>query len=50
MHSLCTEVLHGSYAIGTHGLPDIYTVGPRASGVYIKQATRARGITINVFI
>ena len=34
-----------------HGLPDIYTLsplacGPQASGVYIKQTTRAHGITI----
>ena len=35
----------------THGSPDIYTLspracGPRASGVYIRQTTRAHGITI----
>ena len=34
----------------TRGLPDIYTFspracGPRASGVYIRQTTRAHGIT-----
>ena len=34
----------------TRGLPDIYTLspwdcGPRASGVYIRQTTRAHGIT-----
>ena len=29
----------------THGLPDIYTLSPRASGVYIRQTTRAHGIT-----
>ena len=30
----------------TCGLPDIYTLGPRGSGVYIRQTTRAHGITI----
>ena len=35
----------------TRGLPDIYILspracGPRASGVYIRQTTRAHGITI----
>ena len=35
----------------TRGFPDIYTLspracGPRASGVYIRQTTRAHGITI----
>ena len=35
----------------TRGSPDIYTLspracGPRASGVYIRQTTRAHGITI----
>ena len=29
----------------TRGLPDIYTLSPRASGVYIRQTTRAHGIT-----
>ena len=34
----------------TRGLPDVYTLspqacGPRASGVYIRQTTRAHGIT-----
>ena len=50
-HGSCTEALHSSYTMGTHGLPDIYTFsprafGPRASGVYIRQTTRAHGITI----
>ena len=44
-------VLHISYTMCTRGLPDIYTLspracGPRASGVYIRQTTRAHGITI----
>ena len=34
-----------SYAMGTSGLPDIYTQGPRAEGVYIRQITSAHGIT-----
>ena len=33
-------------AMCTRGLPDIYTLGPRALGVYIRQTTRAHGITI----
>ena len=44
-------VLHISYTMCTRGSPDIYTLspracGPRASGVYIRQTTRAHGITI----
>ena len=51
MHGSCMEVLHSSYTMGTRGSPDIYTLspracGPRASGVYIRQTTRAHGITI----
>ena len=46
MHGSCTEVLHGSYTMGTRGSPDIYTLSPRASGVYIRQTTCAHGITI----
>ena len=51
MHGSCTEVLHSSYTMGTRGSPDIYTLspracGPRALGVYIRQTTRAHGITI----
>ena len=51
MDGSCTEVLHSSYTMGTRGSPDIYTLspracGPRASGVYIRQTTRAHGITI----
>ena len=41
--------LHGlicnSYTMGTSGLPDIYTQGPRAEGVYIRQIMSAHGIT-----
>ena len=45
------KVLHNSYTMCTRGSPDIYTLspracGPRASGVYIRQTTRAHGITI----
>ena len=37
--------------MSTRGLPDIYTLSPRACGpwalgVYIRQTTRAHGITI----
>ena len=39
----------------THGLPDIYSrslraTGPQALGVYIRQTTRAHGITIKYCI
>ena len=40
------KVLHNSYTMCTRGSPDIYTLSPRASGVYIRQTTRAHGITI----
>ena len=45
------KVLHNSYTMCTRGSPDICTLGyracgPQASGVYIRQATRAHGITI----
>ena len=45
------KVLHISYTMSTRGSPDIYTLspracGPRALGVYIRQTTRAHGITI----
>jgi len=38
--------------MGTHGLPDMYTLcpracGPWASGVHIRQTTRAHVTTIN---
>ena len=42
---------HISYTMSTRGLPDMYTLspracGPRASGVHIRQTTRVHGITI----
>ena len=45
------QVVHNSCNMGTHGLPDIYTLspracGPRALGVYIRQTTRAHVTTI----
>ena len=43
MHGLCTGVLHGGYAMGTRGSPDICTLGPWASGVYIGRAAHAHG-------
>ena len=46
MHGLCWEVLNSSYTMGIHGLPDMYTLSPRDSGVYIRQTTNAHGITI----
>ena len=33
------------YTMGTGGLPDICTCGPRAEGVYMMQATSAHDIT-----
>ena len=49
------KVLHNSYTMCTRGSPDIYTLGPRACGpqalgVYMRQTTRAHGITINIYI
>ena len=43
--------LHISYTMCARDLPDICTLGPRACGpwalsVYIRQTTRAHGITI----
>ena len=40
------QVVHNSCNMGTRGLPDIYTLSPRACspcalGLYIRQATRA---------
>ena len=29
---------HNSYTMSTRGLPDMYTLSPRASGVHIRQA------------
>ena len=39
-------IAYSSYTMCTRGSPDIYTLSPRASGVYIRQTTRAHGITI----
>ena len=44
-----TEVLHISQTMCTHGLPDIYTLSPRALGAYIRQTTHAHGITITCY-
>ena len=51
MHDNCTEVLHISYTMCTHGSPKIYTLSPqafglRASGAHIRQTTCAHGVTI----
>ena len=43
-------VLHISYTMCTRGSPDIYTLSPRASGAYIRQTTRAHGITIKYIL
>ena len=42
---------HNSYTMCIRGLPDMYTLspracGPRALGVHIRQTTHAHGITI----
>ena len=44
-------MVHISYTMFTRGLPDMYTLspracGPRTSGVHIRQTTRVHGITI----
>ena len=46
---------HNSYTMCIRGLPDMYTLspracGPRASGVHIRQTTHAHGITITCII
>jgi len=48
-------VLHNSCNTGTHGLPDMSTLspracGPRASGVHIRQTTRACVTTVTYTI
>ena len=45
-HAQLVQVAYSSYTMCTRGSPDIYTLSPRASGVYIRQTTRAHGITI----
>ena len=37
---------HISNTMSTRGLPDMYTLSPRALGVHIRQTTRVHGITI----
>ena len=32
--------------MGMSGLPEMYTLSPRASGVHIRQTTNAHGITV----
>ena len=44
------EVLHNSCNTGTHGLPDMYTLSPRALGVHIRQTTRACVTTIKCIL
>ena len=44
-------MVHISYTMSTRGLPDMYTLspracGPQASGVHIRQTTHVHGITI----
>ena len=46
---------HNSYTMCIRGLPDMYTLspracGPQASGVHIRQTTHAHGITIYIYI
>ena len=36
--------------MGMSGLPDMYTLGPWASGVHIRQATHAHVTTIKYYI
>ena len=40
------RVVHNSCNMGTRGLSDIYTCGPRTLGVYIRQTTHAHVTTI----
>ena len=40
------QVVHNSCNMGTRGLPDIYTLSPRALGVYIRQTTCAHVTTV----
>ena len=51
MSQLTKEVVHNSCNTGARGLPDMYTLspracGPQASGVHIRQTTRACVTTI----
>ena len=35
--------------MGTRALPDMYSLSPRASGIHIRQSTRAHVITYTIF-
>jgi len=39
-------VLHNICNMGTHDLPDMYALSPRALGIHIRQITRANVTTI----
>ena len=39
-------MVHNSYTMSTRGLPEMYTLSPRVSGVHVRQTTRFYGITI----
>ena len=41
-------MIHNNYTMYIRGLPDMYTLGPRASGVHIRQTTHVHGITCTV--
>ena len=44
------KVLHSICNMGTCGLPDMYTLGPRAQGVHIRQTTRAHVTNIPMLL
>ena len=51
MHKWCPEVLHITCNMGSHDLPDMYALsprayGPRALGIHIRQIPRAHVTTI----
>ena len=55
MYYTLVGIIAISYAMGTYGLSDIYTLspwvcGPQALSVYIRKTTRAHGITITYLI
>ena len=39
-----------SYNMGTRTFPDMYALSPRASGMHIRQSTRAYVITLYIYI
>lgn len=48
---VCMEAPHSSYTMCTYGLPDVYTLnpracGPQALGAYISQTAHAHGIKL----